>query len=121
MLVDQVISVLDALQVLVEPLLTPLMHLALQLQISDVLGTLLPGQGGTLFLLLLHLLLDLLKLHAPVLLLDHLLVRRSLLIHLTIVLQRVKCLNFGLILHDISLLLHRIRMCLIFQSQLPTS
>ena len=86
MLVDQVISVLDALQMLVESLLPPLVHLILQVQVSDMLCSLLPGQSAALFLFLRHLLLYLLQMHAPVLLLDHLLVRGSLLIHLTIVL-----------------------------------
>ena len=106
---------------LVESLLPPLVHLILQVQVSDMLRSLLPGQGAALFLFLLHLLLYLLQMHAPVLLLDHLLVRGSLLVHLTIVLESIECVNFRLVLHDVSLLLGSVRVSLIFQSQLPAS
>ena len=106
---------------LVEPLLPPLVHLMLQVQVPDVLRSLLPGQSAALFLLLLHLLLYLVHVHAPVLLLDHRLMRRSLSIHLTVVLESIECVNFGLVLHDVSLLLGRVRVSLILQSQLPAS
>ena len=61
-------------------------HLILQIKVSDMLSSLLPGVGLSLILLLKHLLLDHVQLHTPVLLLNLLLVVCSLGVHMTVVL-----------------------------------
>ena len=120
-LVYQVISIFDTLKMLVKALLTPLKHLMLEIKVSDMFCSFLSGQGGTFILLLLNLFLELLELHASVLLFDLLLMLLPLCIHLTVILKSVDSLDFCLVLHDFTPLLGCIRSCLILQCLLPTS
>ena len=86
MLIDQVISFLDALEVLIEALLPSLVHLVLQVKVSDMFSSLLPGECCALLLLFMHLRLDHIQLHAPFLLRNSLLMLRPSTIHMTVVL-----------------------------------
>ena len=99
---------------LVEPLLTSFKHLVLQVEISDMLGSLFHFECGSLLLLLVHLFLDLFQLHPSVLLLDLPLMVSSHFIDLAVSFQSVNRVNFRLVFHDFSLLIGNVRRCLIF-------
>lgn len=86
-----------------------------------MLGPLFEFECRALFLFLLHLLLDLLQLHAPVLLFDLLLVLRSLLVNLAVLFESFDRFNLCLVLNDISLLLEDVSLSLIFKRDVPSS
>ena len=110
-LVDEVISILDGLQMVLKALLALLKHILLKLQVVQVSIFLLLFLEGALDIFLVNLALDGLKLHTLVLLLDLFLYLRPETVDFAILFQMLNRLNFGFVIHDVALLFGNVGSC----------